>query len=90
MNKSVIKSIQALIEEDHMTKEKWETLFEALKEPARLLLLAFISWLATELSGVNETWAVGLLFALRFLDKWLHEYGKRENKALLSKGITRF
>ena len=92
MTKVVLDHIDKLLKEDDMTPEKWETLWKAVKEPLRLVVLGLIGWLITELSGAEnqEQWVAVLLLVLRFADKWLHEYGKRTNNANLTKAITRF
>ena len=70
----------------------WQPLFEAIKEPLRLLVLAFISWLITYVvPGVQDPmWNGVLLLVLRFADKWIHEYGKSVDSDMLVRGITQF
>jgi hypothetical protein len=78
-------------------------LFEAIKEPLRLMALALVSWLITE--GVSALLkAIGgqltpemqlvvagaLVSLLRGLDKYLHEVGKENGDANLTKGLVRF
>lgn len=78
---------------------------ESLKELARLVLLATVSWLLTE--GAVE-WLLVVLFGqeidpvskaqivllatmvLRSIDKYLHEHGKTTGNESLEKGLTRF
>lgn len=74
-----------------MKKIKWITLFEACKEPLRLLFLGIISWAITYLvPQMSEAWAIPLTIVLRFADKLLYEYGKQTKNDLLAGGITRF
>lgn len=79
------------------------SLLEALKEPARLIALAIVSWLLTEGVGLAMT-AFGaklddttkllitgiLTSALRGLDKYLHEIGKDSGDENMAKGLVRF
>ena len=72
-------------------KINWIIFWEAAKEPLRLLVLALISWLITELvSQMPAEYAVPITFLLRFIDKVLHEYGKAKENDSLALGITRF
>lgn len=72
-------------------KIDWDILLESLKEPARLLVLALVSWLITELvPQMPAEYAIPITFVLRFVDKILHEYGKAEDNDSLARGITRF
>lgn len=65
-------------------------LWEAIKEPLRLLVLAVIPFVIAWLGGLPYEWAAGATVALRFIDKLLHELGKeKESKALIG-GLTRF
>ena len=68
----------------------WKLIWEAAKEPLRLLLLALIPFALVYLETISAEWAVVLLVVLRFVDKWMHEVGKAEKKPALVKGITRF
>lgn len=67
-------------------------LFEAIKEPLRLLVLALIPFTLAYLQVIPEQWAVGTTLVLRGIDKFLHEMGKREGQLNtdLVKGLTRF
>jgi len=74
------------VDEDMDKKAIWE----AVKEPLRLLAMAIVSLLITHFSGLPYEWAGALTVLLRFIDKLLHEIGKaRENESLI-KGLTRF
>lgn len=71
-------------------KVEASALFEAVKEPLRLLVLAVIPFVITWLGGLSYEWAVGATVVLRFIDKLLYELGKaKENKVLVG-GLTRF
>jgi len=65
-------------------------LWEATKEPLRLLVLAVISFTIQYLTNSNTQWAMVLILVLRFLDKLFHEWGKEIKDDNLIKGITRF
>lgn len=78
-------------------------LIEALKEPARLMLLAFYSWLLTEgvrlavvafgsrLDPSIQLFMIsGLLATLKGVDKYIHDLGKDSQNDNLIKGLTRF
>ena len=68
----------------------WEILWSAVKEPLRLLVLAIIPTLLTYFGAIDAQWALVLLLVLRFIDKYLHEYGKNKGYEDLIKGLTRF
>ena len=68
---------------------------EALKEGARVVLLAIIPVLLLSLENGNGfdwklVWVTGGVALLRFIDKALHEMGKEEENVVLSKGLTQF
>lgn len=65
-------------------------LWEAVKEPLRLLILAIIPFGIAYLTELSYEWAGVIVVVLRFLDKALHEFGKANNNETLTKGITRF
>jgi len=69
-------------------------LFEAVKEPLRLLVLALIPFAITYFASLPYGWAVAATIVLRFLDKWLHEIAKVgvvKNEGILGiKGLTGF
>lgn len=72
----------------------WKALWEAVKEPLRLLLLALVSFAITQLLALENPaqWTILAVFVLRFVDKFLHEWGKEAGKEgwLRSKGLTYF
>ena len=79
---------------DKIKEINWKPLTEAIKELLRVVLLAILPLLIvmTE-EGIYDPRlikVVGLLAALRFLDKWLHEEGKVKGDKNLEKGLTRF
>lgn len=65
-------------------------LWEAAKEPLRLLVLALIPILLVYFEGLSAEWAAILVVLLRFADKILHEVGKARENSALTGGITRF
>lgn len=73
-----------------------EALWEAVKEPLRLLVLAIIPFGISYFTEVGTEWAIGAVVILRFIDKWLHEYAvakakKDRNEGWLGvKGLTAF
>jgi hypothetical protein len=75
-----------------------EQLKEALKEAARLVLLAVVPIVLMGVDlpqhAVRIDWSfvelTALVTALRFLDAWLHEKGKADGNDTMSKGLTQF
>lgn len=69
-------------------------LIEALKEGARVVLIAIIPLVIDNLSSPKFEWrsiaVVGAITALRMLDKYLHIEGKLESNDKLVGGLTRF
>jgi len=67
-------------------------LWEAAKEPLRLLVLAVIPFALAYLNTISYQWATIALLVLRGVDRYLHEVGKREGavNTNLVKGLTRF
>ena len=69
-------------------------LWEATKEPLRILVLAVIPFGIAYFTELDYQWAVFATFLLRYLDKVLHEIGKEESTKskdnVLVKGLTRF
>jgi hypothetical protein len=67
---------------------------EALKELARVLLLAVIPVAIDALTKESINYGVlavaTAIAVLRALDKWLHEKGKATDNEDMSKGLTRF
>jgi hypothetical protein len=73
-----------------MKKFNWTPVWEAIKEPLRILVLATIPFAISYFTETNYEWAVFATLLLRFLDKYLHEVGKKEKDESLEKGLTRF
>ena len=73
-----------------MTPEQKTALWEASKEPLRLLFLAIIPIFSVMLLDVPGEWAVVAIAVLRFIDKLLHELGKESGDKNLELGLTRF
>ncbi len=65
-------------------------LWEAVKEPLRLLVLAVIPIVLVYFQAINAEWATLIVIVLRFVDKLLHEVGKENGSENLEKGLTRF
>jgi hypothetical protein len=67
---------------------------EALKEGARVVLIAIIPLVIDNLSSPKFEWrsiaVVAAITALRMLDKYLHIEGKLEDNSNLTGGLTRF
>lgn len=80
-------------------KIDWKLVWEATKEPLRLLALGLVSYLTVYLTGLNTQWGFLLLGVLRFVDKFLHVLGKAKEEqgtkakpveSLLTGGLVRF
>lgn len=67
-----------------------EALWKAVKEPLRLLVLALIPFGVAYFSELNYEWAIFAVVVLKFIDKYMHEYGKIIKNDLVTKGLTRF
>lgn len=67
-----------------------KAIWEAVKEPLRILVLAVIPVILTYLEVINTQWAIIIVAALRLLDKILHDIGKVTENKVLEKGITQF
>ena len=50
----------------------WKKLWEAAKEPLRLLVLAIIPGILAYFEIINTEWAIVIVAVLRFVDKYLH------------------
>lgn len=61
-----------------------KVVWESIKEPLRLLVLAIIPLAIAYFTEIGYEWAGILIIILRFIDKYLHESGTAE------KGLTRF
>lgn len=71
-----------------------EAVVESVKEFFRVVLLAIVPILIMGVEGGVVNWAlvqtVGLLAGLRFVDKLLHETGKRTDRNRMTRGLTQF
>ena len=67
-----------------------EVLFEAVKEPLRILALAVIPLLLAYFTELSYGWAGIIVLFLRLLDSYLHNLGKEVKSDILSGGLTRF
>ena len=69
-------------------------IIEALKELARLALIAIVPVLIDSLNQGEVNWKVilitGIIAVLRAIDKYLHLEGKLEGNNTLTGGLTRF
>jgi len=65
-------------------------LWEAIKEPLRLLVLALIPFALAYFTKLSYEWAGVIVVVLRFIDKYLYELGKAKNNLTLEGGLTRF
>ena len=70
-----------------MTNEKWLALWEAVKLPLRILVLAIIPLAVTWLTDINTQWAGIATTLLVILDKYLHEAELTKPKTRQNKGI---
>lgn len=77
-----------------ITYDDVKPLTEALKEGARIVLIAIIPLIIVGLEKGSLDWksigVVAFITALRTIDKFLHIEGKVENNAKLIGGLTRF
>ena len=65
-------------------------IWEACKEPLRLLVLAIVPFVIVYVGGLNYGWVAVAVLVLRFIDKWLHNVGKATGSETLTKGLTQF
>lgn len=65
-------------------------IWEATKEPLRLLVLAVIPFVIAYFTSLDYQWAAAATVVLRWVDKILHEYGKEKKSEGLTAGLTRF
>lgn len=70
---------------------KIAVLWESLKEPLRIIVLAVISWLLTVVvPQIPTAWIPIITLILKFADEYLHQLGKKTGNDTLVTGITRF
>lgn len=67
-----------------------KVLWEATKEPLRLLVLAVIPFIIAYTQELPYEWAAIATLILKGVDKFLHELGKAEKQDSLVRGLTRF
>ncbi len=65
-------------------------IFEAVKEPLRLLVLAVIPFGVAYFTSLSYEWAGVAVLILRLIDKLLHEVGKAKENESLTLGLVRF
>jgi len=71
------------------TAVDWSSLYETIKEPARLFIMALIGWGISQLAKTDQTLTVAIVtVVLKSLDKTIHDFGKDNDRENLSKGIT--
>ena len=77
-------------------KIEWNLVWEAVKEPLRLIVLAIIPFIVTSIAGIDAQWAIYATLVLRMIDSYLHQIAKEEpaksrNEGLLGvRGLTGF
>jgi len=65
-------------------------LWEATKEPLRLLVLAVVPVLVTLAADLPKEYAYAAILVLRFVDSYLHNLGKVNGNEKQIKGLTQF
>ena len=65
----------------------WKVLWEAAKEPLRLMVLAILPFAITYFASLPYQWAIGATVILRFIDSWLHELAKAEPAKTRNEGL---
>ena len=79
-----------------MFKEWWEAnkkpILDASLDLLRLVVLGIIPYAVDRIAGLDLPieMIVGITIVLKWLDKYLHKYGKENEIEELVKGITRF
>ena len=71
-------------------KKNKKAIWEATKEPLRLIAIALIPFIIAYFVDLPYEWAAVMIVVLRFIDKLLHELGKAKKDDLLKGGLTRF
>jgi hypothetical protein len=64
-----------------------KALWEAAKEPLRILVLAILPFVIAFFASLNYQWAVVATIVLRFIDKYLHEAARNVDKADQNTGL---
>jgi hypothetical protein len=65
----------------------WKALWESVKEPLRVLLLAVISYFIVVIAQLPYKWAVIATVVLRIIDGYLHEVAVKEPASTRNEGI---
>lgn len=75
-----------------ISDELARSLWEATKEPLRLLLLALVSTLIVHFTSVPqpEVTITIMVIGLKTIDRFLHTWGKETDNDQLLTGLTRF
>ena len=76
----------------HEKDEHWPAFWEAVKEPAREIVLALFPFLLAYINAIPAQWAVVLYTVLRTIDQYLHEKWKanKDPEKSMSHGLARF
>lgn len=70
---------------------KFNVLWESLKEPARIVVFAVISWLLTVIVPQLDPRLIPVFtLILKLVDEYLHQLGKATKNDTLLTGLTRF
>ena len=83
-NKKIENLEKKLLIQTNMAKKNLNPVLEALKEPARLCVLAILPIGITYFAGLDASWAIAATLLLKTIDKYLHKSGT------LELGLTRF
>ena len=85
-----LRKENAKLREEVKELMKTKPIFEAIKEPLRLLILAILPFLVAYFGNLSYGWAAIAVLVLRAVDKFLHEKGKEtKNEGYLGvKGLT--
>ena len=73
-----------------MNKKMKQAIWEATKEPLRLLAIALIPVLLVYFEGLSVEWAAIIVVVLRWADKLLYKVGELKKDPALSGGLVRF
>ena len=71
-------------------KSNKKLIWEAVKEPLRLMVIAVLPFAIAYFSELNYSWALVLVVLLRGVDKYMYLAGKESKDKRLAKGLTRF
>jgi len=80
--KAIIERYNLMFKERKEVKKEMnkKVLWEAIKDPVRLFVLAIIPFAISYFTALPASWAVGATFVLQALDKYLHELWKIDKK----------